>query len=363
MRLTNRPKRDKGVASSSTSATGMAEMALVGNTQASMPSMAASMSLRAASRARSRRRYSPAAVSRPSRMRRRMLASNLRSERSNSAPRWSYPSALISWPAMRMESAQRWGSAFSTSCMPRPLSVARASSYAANTAASTPSLSCSGKTQSRAPRGIAFTPSRTRRTGDWCDTGSSGSAPAITSSKMAPSRTLRARGPTVSWVGHSSIRPCRLISPCVVFSPTRPHSPAGMRTEPPVSVPMAAQARPAATATADPLLDPPGIRCVCMSQGFQGVPMTSFVPHPPKAYSTVWVLPITMAPAHRKRSTTVAVVVDIRAGKATEPPVMGLPWMSNRSFTATVTPCKGPRRMPARRRRSMACAVSRASSA
>ena len=42
----------------------------------------------------------------------------------------------------------------------------------------------------------------------------------------------------------------------VVFRPTMPQRLAGMRTEPPVSLPSAAGARPAATATPEPLLDP-----------------------------------------------------------------------------------------------------------
>jgi len=44
----------------------------------------------------------------------------------------------------------------------------------------------------------------------------------------------------------------------VVFNPAVPQSEAGMRTDPPVSVPSATGTIPADTATADPLLDPPG---------------------------------------------------------------------------------------------------------
>ena len=54
------------------------------------------------------------------------------------------------------------------------------------------------------------------------------------------------------------------------FSPTMPHSDAGLRTDPAASVPTDAMHMPAATATADPLLEPPGIRL--RSQGLQGVP-------------------------------------------------------------------------------------------
>ena len=45
-----------------------------------------------------------------------------------------------------------------------------------------------------------------------------------------------------------------------------PHSAAGWRIEPPVSVPVAAGSRRAATAAADPPDDPPGTRV--LSQGF-----------------------------------------------------------------------------------------------
>ena len=45
-----------------------------------------------------------------------------------------------------------------------------------------------------------------------------------------------------------------------------PEKAAGWRIEPPVSVPIAAGARRAATATADPPLEPPGTRL--RSQGF-----------------------------------------------------------------------------------------------
>jgi hypothetical protein len=42
--------------------------------------------------------------------------------------------------------------------------------------------------------------------------------------------------------------------------PATPHSAAGMRTEPPVSVPTASGTNPAATAAAEPALEPPAIR-------------------------------------------------------------------------------------------------------
>ena len=54
--------------------------------------------------------------------------------------------------------------------------------------------------------------------------------------------------------------PARLMRPKLGFHPTRPQSADGTRTEPPVSVPSEASAIPAATETAEPLLEPPGSR-------------------------------------------------------------------------------------------------------
>ncbi len=101
---------------------------------------------------------------------------------------------------------------------------------------------------------------------------SSGSGPCRASKARAQSSTARARGPTESSVGLRGYTPLRPMRPTVVFSPAMPHRAAGMRTEPPVSLPMATGASPAATATAEPDEEPPGTRWVPRSQGFHGVP-------------------------------------------------------------------------------------------
>ena len=49
--------------------------------------------------------------------------------------------------------------------------------------------------------------------------------------------TSRAMGPTVSKLGESGHTPSRGILPQVVLSPAMPQQAAGMRTEPPVSLP------------------------------------------------------------------------------------------------------------------------------
>ena len=55
------------------------------------------------------------------------------------------------------------------------------------------------------------------------------------------------------------------IRPCVGFSPMVPVNAAGMRIEPPASLPIDTRTMPAATAAAQPPLLPPGV-----SVGFRG---------------------------------------------------------------------------------------------
>ena len=72
-----------------------------------------------------------------------------------------------------------------------------------------------------------------------------------------------------------------------------------------MSLPSAAAAIPAATAAADPPLEPPGAREV--SHGLRVGPNAEFSVEDPIANSSRLVLPITTAPASCRRSTTVAV--------------------------------------------------------
>src|SRR5262249_60153982 len=86
------------------------------------------------------------------------------------------------------------------------------------------------------------------------------------------------------------------------LSPKRPQPGAGIRTDPPPSLPWASGASPAATAAAAPPLEPPGVRDA--SHGLRQSPfssdsVTAIVPN-----SGVFVLPITTNPASRIRRTT-----------------------------------------------------------
>src|SRR3546814_11173506 len=78
--------------------------------------------------------------------------------------------------------------------------------------------------------------------------------------------------------------PNRETVPYVGLMPLTPHKAAGWRTEPPVSVPVAAMTRPAATALADPPEDPPGI--MVGSHGFLAGPKAEFLLPEPMANSS-----------------------------------------------------------------------------
>src|SRR5215469_6659771 len=91
--------------------------------------------------------------------------------------------------------------------------------------------------------------------------------------------TSRARGPTQSRVERSGCTPARLTRPYVGFRPTTPQHAAGRRIEPPVSLPSAKSTSRAATATADPLEDPPGTRAG--ARGLTGVPLQWLTPVKP----------------------------------------------------------------------------------
>jgi len=86
--------------------------------------------------------------------------------------------------------------------------------------------------------------------------------------------------------------------------PTTPQKAAGWRIDPPVSDPSASGVMRAATATADPPLDPPGTR-----SGFHGLrdgPNAQFSVDDPIENSSQIVLPTMTAPAASNFSTTVA---------------------------------------------------------
>ncbi len=94
----------------------------------------------------------------------------------------------------------------------------------------------------------------------------------MTASTTAQQATEGASGPMESSVVESGKQPAVGTRRAVGLKPTTPLNAAGMRTEPPVSVPIPASAMPSATETPAPAEEPPGMRRVLRSQGLAGVP-------------------------------------------------------------------------------------------
>ena len=107
-----------------------------------------------------------------------------------------------------------------------------------------------------------------------------GSTPASAANSGSQSRTVRAIGPAWSNVGESGTIPRIETSPRVGLIVDVPHSAEGMRSEPAVSVPVAAATWRDASAAAEPPLEPPAER-----SSAHGLPTWSVVP--PQANSCV----------------------------------------------------------------------------
>src|SRR5690606_13727269 len=103
-------------------------------------------------------------------------------------------------------------------------------------------------------------------------TGAACICPDRMASRVAQHATEAARGPMESRLKDSGNAPACGTRRAVGLKPTRPQNAEGIRTEPPVSVPMAATDIRSATETPAPEDDPPGIRPVARSQGLLGVP-------------------------------------------------------------------------------------------
>ena len=169
-----------------------------------------------------------------------------------------------------------------------------------------------------------------------------GAGPKYTSPTRANVAALEANHPTVSKLGAIAITPAVVMRPCVVRMPNMPQKLAGTRTEPPVSVPSAKSHRPAATADAEPLDEPPGTRSGAF--GLIGVPKCGLVPNMPQATSSVCVLPMQVAPAPSTVSTAgaVAAAAPLSRNRSGLPQAVVDPSMSNRSLTAKVRPASAP---------------------
>ena len=117
-----------------------------------------------------------------------------------------------------------------------------------------------------------------------------------------------------------------------------PQYAAGMRIEPPVSVPSAKSQTPAATSAAEPLLEPPDVRLA--SSGLNVMPYAGLTL--PAAYSRRFVLQRSSAPAVRRRATTARRAPAGGGTPTVDAFVVTTPRTSMLSLTATGTPCSGP---------------------
>src|SRR5581483_10326834 len=156
---------------------------------------------------------------------------------------------------------------------------------------------------------------------------SSASTPVNAPSTAAASATVRPNGPTVSWLCAIGITPARLVKPTVGLIPTTPLIEDGQRIEPSVSVPNEAAARLAETATAEPELEPQGLRSriyglrVCPPRPLQ--PLDEEVERK-LAHSLKLALPRITAPASRSRRATKASRGTREPSKASEPAVVSM---------------------------------------
>jgi len=123
------------------------------------------------------------------------------------------------------------------------------------------------------------------------------------------------------------------------LNPTTPQNDAGILIEPPMSEPVASVAVPAASAAADPPLEPPGEYLVF--HGLRVTPQSLDQVIGAQQNSGVVVLACTMAPASMMRWTKAVVCSATTSRRGSDPSVFRCPAISASSFTATGRPSSG----------------------
>gem|GEM_PF-1987448 len=162
-----------------------------------------------------------------------------------------------------------------------------------------------------------------------------------TASINAQSAAEWASGPAVSRVTEIGAMPCLGTRPTVGRKPVTPQSAAGTRTEPPVSVPMAAGTSRPPTAAPEPPLLPPGI--LARSQGFRIEPVTALLVVIPNASSCIPTLPAITAPADLSLVTSSASSFGCFPARDAVPAPQPSPTASMLSLSAIGIPKRGSR--------------------
>src|SRR5579872_6785484 len=147
--------------------------------------------------------------------------------------------------------------------------------------------------------------------GSFSESGARGSGPAIVLRTKARSATDRPRHPEVLRVDHANAAFGSGTRPTVGRKPTTLQNAAGLRREPPASLPSATGTIPQASATAAPPEDPPHV--FVRSQGLRVAPNTVLKVWDPAPNSGVLVLPRVIAPAACRRSMIRSFSVGIKS--------------------------------------------------
>ena len=190
------------------------------------------------------------------------------------------------------------------------------------------------------------------------DVGSRPSRPDMTDSIKAMSSRDLARMPCVDRVSHAKAFGARGMRPGVGRSANVPQKLAGVRTEPPRSVPWATVTIPDATAAADPPLDPPELRS--RENGVTVDSQSWLTLRGPKPNSGVLVLPRRIPPAAFSRLTHNSSTSGTLFSKIFEPKVVRTPFVCVTSLTAKGTPARGRVRPGILSKRFASCVASSA---
>src|SRR6516225_6321946 len=132
--------------------------------------------------------------------------------------------------------------------------------------------------------------------GSSIESGERASGPAMALRTKARSATERPRHPDVLRVDHANAALGSGTRPTVGRNPTTLQNAAGLRSDPPVSLPSATGTSPQASATAAPPEDPPHV--FVRSQGLRVAPKTVLKVCEPAPNSGVLVLPSVITPAN-----------------------------------------------------------------
>src|SRR5579871_502306 len=149
------------------------------------------------------------------------------------------------------------------------------------------------------------------------ESGVLGSGPAMVLNESARSATVRPRQPGVLSVDQPKSALGLGMRPTTGRKPTILQNAAGLRSDPPVSEPVATGTIPQANATAAPPDDPPHV--LPTSYGLRVAPKTVLKVCEPAPNSGVFVFPKMIAPARRMRSTTIWSSVGTKSLKSGEP--------------------------------------------